>query len=92
MAPAPEGPDGDGALEGLRGLDGPADEDLEFSGPGVGVADDIGGRGLPDTSLPGGVDHTTAAVGAGSIGLVLLGIAGVFKRRRNRRNYEALDD
>lgn len=91
MGSGHEGPSGHDGIEGLGALDGPADEDLEFFGPG-GAVDGLDGRGLPDASLPGGVDHTTAAVGAGSIGLVLLGIAGVFKRRRNRRDREALDD
>jgi MYXO-CTERM domain-containing protein len=85
-----EGPAGGDADELLRALDGPADEDLEFSGPGDGEGADE--RALPEASLPGGVDHTTAAVGGGSLGLVLLGIAGAFTRRRNRRRYESLDE
>jgi MYXO-CTERM domain-containing protein len=47
---------------------------------------------MPDAYLPGGVDHTTAAVGGGSLGLVLLGIAGAFKRRWTRRRYKTLDE
>jgi hypothetical protein len=77
--------------EGLGALDGPADHDLEYSGPGDGHEGDRE-RLLPDPSLPGGLDHTTAAVGGGSVGLVLLGIAGAFKRRWARRRYETLDD
>jgi hypothetical protein len=49
-------------------------------------------RLLPDAYLPGGVDHTTFAVGGGSLGLVLLGIAGAFKRRWTRRRNETLDE
>jgi hypothetical protein len=77
--------------EGLRALDGPADHELGFFGPG----DDDGHdseRPMPDAHLPGGVDHTTAAVGGGSLGLVLLGIAGAFKRRWARRRYRTLDE
>lgn len=81
----------DEPTEGLHALDGPADHELAFSGPGDGVGRDED-RVMPDTGLPGGVDHTTAAVGAGSVGLVLLGIAGIFKRRRARRRYEMLDE
>jgi hypothetical protein len=91
MPAGPEGPDGRETAEGLRALDGPEDHELELSGPG----DDHGRddeRLLPSADLPGGVDHTTAAVGGGSLGLVLLGIAGVFKRRWTRRRYETLDE
>jgi hypothetical protein len=74
----------------LRALDGPADDELELSGPGLdGVGDE---RLVMDPHLPGGVDHTTAAVGAGALGMVLLGIAGVFKRRWARRRYQDLDE
>ncbi len=76
--------------ESSRGLDGPADDELELSGPGDEDADD--GRLMPDAYLPGGVDHTTAAVGAGGLGLVLLGVAGFFKRRQARRRYGNLDE
>lgn len=82
-------PDGSIFDDRLRALDGPADDELEFSGPG------LGGEGdnplLTDPHLPGGVEHTTAAVGAGALGMVLLGIAGVFKRRWARRRYKDLD-
>jgi hypothetical protein len=76
--------------EGLRALDGPADHELELSGPG----DDDGPDEhlMPDAYLPGGVDHTTAGVGGGSLGLVLLGVAGAFKRRWARRRYRTLDE
>jgi hypothetical protein len=79
-------------LEALGALDGPADHELEFFGPGEedGRDDDL--RLVPDAHLPGGVDHTTAAVGGGSLGLVLLGITGAFKRLRARRRYEVLDE
>jgi hypothetical protein len=91
MPSRPDEPAGHEPLEGLRALDGPDDHELEFSGPG-----DENGRDderlMPDTYLPGGVDHTTAAVGGGSLGLVLLGIAGAFKRRWARRRYETLDE
>jgi hypothetical protein len=88
MSQPPTGPGGhDPADDALRALDGPADEDLVFSGPG-----DADPRLLADPSLPGGVDHTTAAVGAGSIGLVALGIAGAFQRRRDRRRRATLDE
>jgi hypothetical protein len=79
----------DGA-EGLGALDGPADEELEYFGPGH-EADDAEPP-VATSDLPGGVDHTTAAVGGGALGMVLLGIAGVFKRRWARRRYEALDE
>jgi hypothetical protein len=79
------------SLEGLRALDGPEDHELECSGPGHGNGRDDE-RLMPDAYLPGGVDHTTAAVGGGSLGLVLLGIAGAFKRRWARRRYKALDE
>ena len=79
------------SLEGLRALDGPEDHELEFSGPGHENGRDDEHL-MPDASLPGGVDHTTAAVGGGSLGLVLLGIAGAFKRRWARRRYETLDE
>jgi hypothetical protein len=91
MPSRPEEPARRASVEGLRALDGPEDHELEFSGPG----DDDGRhdeRPMPDTGLPGGVDHTTAAVGGGSLGLVLLGIAGAFKRRWARRRYTTLDD
>jgi hypothetical protein len=86
---APDEPAQDEVRERLRGLDGPGDDELEFSGPGLRGGDD---QLLPDPDLPGGVDHTTAAVGAGALGIVLLGIAGVFKRRWSRRRYEDLDE
>jgi hypothetical protein len=77
--------------ERLRALDGPADDDLELSGPGLGGTG--GDEPLPvDPRLPGGVDHTTAAVGAGALGIVLLGITGVFKRRWARRRSQQLDE
>jgi hypothetical protein len=87
----PSGPDdpGRGPADGLRALEGPADHELVLSGPDGEGGD---GRPMPDGSLPGGVDHTTAAVGAGGLGLVLLGIAGAFKRRSIRRRYETLDE
>jgi hypothetical protein len=91
MPSRPDQPAGRESLEGLRALDGPEDHELEFSGPGgENRRDDQ--RPLPDTYLPGGVDHTTAAVGGGSLGLVLLGIAGAFKRRWARRRYKTLDE
>jgi hypothetical protein len=82
-------PAGSQSPEGLRALDGPEEHELEFSGPG----DDNGRndeRLMPDAYLPGGVDHTTAAVGGGSLGLVLLGIAGACKRRWTRRRYSTV--
>jgi hypothetical protein len=80
-----------GSPPDLRALDGPPEDELEYAGPGE------GGDGIdaaaPDTALlPGGVDHTTAAVGGGTVGMVLLGIAGVFKRRWARRRYAELDE
>jgi hypothetical protein len=89
----PTGPDDlpeRGATDGLGALARPAEHDLEYHGPGDGTDRDE--RLLPDPYLPGGVDHTTAAVGAGSAGLILLGVAGVFKRRWGRRRYETLDE
>lgn len=73
---------------GVGALEGPAEHELEYTGPG----DARDERLAPDASLPGGVDHTTAAVGAGGIGLVLLGIAGVFTRWSNHRRYRSLDE
>jgi hypothetical protein len=35
---------------------------------------------------------TTTAVGGGSLGLILLGIAGAFKRQWTRRRYKTLDE
>jgi hypothetical protein len=90
MPAGPDGPDGRETAEGLRALDGPEEHELELSGPGHDGRDDE--LQLPSVYLPGGVDHTTAAVGGGSLGLVLLGIAGVFKRRWTRRRYETLDE
>lgn len=91
MASEPDEPVGGEPTVGWGALGGPADHELEFSGPGEGR-----GRGddrlTPDPYLPGGVDHTTAAVGAGSVGLVLLGVAGLLKRRWGRRRYELLDE
>jgi hypothetical protein len=91
MTVRPDEPAGQVPPEGLRALDGPADHELGFSGPGD---DDGPDDELPmsDAYLPGGVDHTAAAVGGGSLGLVLLGIAGVFKRRWARRRYRTLDE
>jgi MYXO-CTERM domain-containing protein len=85
-----DGPPEDALPEGLGSLDGPADEDLAFSGPGD--AEGVDRRLLPDSFLPGGVDHTTAAAGAGGLGLVLLGIAGAFTRRGKRRRFASLDE
>jgi hypothetical protein len=92
MSERADEPAGYGAHNGLRALDGPADEELAYSGPGNGHAGDRHEGSLPSVHLPGGVDHTTVAVGAGSLGLALLGISGIFKRRRNRRRYESLDE
>jgi len=68
------------------------DDDLVLSGPGD---DDptgaVEGR-LADGPLPGGLDHTTAAVGAGGVGVALLGFAGVLKRRRDRRRRSSLGE
>jgi hypothetical protein len=91
MPSRPDEPAGGESLEGLRALDGPEDHELEFSGPGEENGRDEE-RLMPDAYLPGGVDHTTAAVGGGSLGLVLLGIAGAFKRRWARRRYKNLDE
>jgi hypothetical protein len=91
MTSRPDEPAGREPPEDLRALDGPADHELEFSGPG----DDDGHDSehlMPDAHLPGGVDHTTAAVGGGSLGLVLLGVAGAFKRRWARRRYRTLGE
>jgi len=82
MRERPDDPTGYDAHDGLRALAGPVDEDLSYSGPGTGHAGDHHGWPLSGALLPGGVDHTTAAVGAGSLGLALLGIGGVVKRRR----------
>jgi hypothetical protein len=90
MTSRTEEPAGREPPEGLRALDGPADHELEFSGPGDDGRDDD--QLLADAHLPGGVDHTTAAVGGGSLGLVLLGVAGAFKRRWARRRYRTLDE
>jgi hypothetical protein len=91
MPSRPDEPAGRESPEGFRALEGPQDHELEFSGPG-----DENGRDderlMPDAYLPGGVDHTTAAVGGGNLGLVLLGIAGAFKRRWTRRRYKTLDE
>lgn len=92
MTARPGGPTRPGASDGLDGLGAPTDEDLELSGPGDDGATGTDGRHLPDGSLPGGIDHTTAAVGAGGVGVALLGIAGALKRRRNRRRQASLDD
>jgi hypothetical protein len=91
MSSRTDEPAGRESPEGLRALDGPEDHELEFSGPGDGNGRDDE-RLMPDACLPGGVDHTTAAVGGGSLGLVLLGIAGAFKRRWTRRRYKTLDE
>ncbi|MFO7778566.1 MAG: hypothetical protein R6V28_09455 [Nitriliruptoraceae bacterium] len=85
----PTRPDG---LDGLDGLQGPVDDDLVLSGPGDDGATGADGRHLADGSLPGGLDHTTAAVGAGGVGVALLGLAGVLKRRRDRRRRASLDE
>lgn len=77
------------ATEGRDPLAGPRDEDLVLTGPGDEVVDPASLDAASD--LPGGVDHTTAAVGAGSLGIALLGLAGVLRRRRDRRRREQLD-
>jgi len=92
MDPRPDEPIRKRADGSLHPLDGPADEDLELSGPSDGAATGADERFVPDRSLPGGVDHTTAAVGAGGIGLALLGIAGAIKRGRIRRRRTSLDE
>ena len=70
--------------------DTPEDEELILSGPGQ---DDL--PSTPDDSLdgtlPGGLDHTTAAAGAGAGGALLLALAGLFKRRSWRKRFEDLD-
>jgi hypothetical protein len=81
-----------GASDGIDGLGGPAEEDLELSGPGDDGPTGADVRHLPDGSLPGGIDHTTAAVGADGVGVAMLGIAGALKRRRKRRRQAALDE
>ena len=79
MSERPDQPAGHDAHEGLRAFDdGRAGDHHE--GP------------LPGALLPGGVDHTTAAVGPGGLGVALLGIGGVLRRRRNRRRHESLDE
>jgi hypothetical protein len=88
MASRRDRPTGPADHEGLRALDGPVDDALEYSGPGGDGEDPM----FPDQRLPGGLDHTTAAVGGGTLGLVLLGIAGAFKRRSIRRRYDTLDE
>jgi hypothetical protein len=91
MPSRPDEPAGRESPEGFRALEGPQDHELEFSGPG-----DASGRDderlMPDAYLRGGVERTTAAVGGGSLGLVLLGIAGAVKRRWTRRRYKTLDE
>jgi hypothetical protein len=86
MTSGPEEPIGH---EALRSLDGPADDDLEYSGPGHDGTEPV----LPasDPAFPGGVDHTTAAAGAGALGIVLLWLVGLVKRRRTRRRLQDLD-
>ena len=67
-------------------------DDLVLSGPGDDGATGVDERRLADGSLPGGLDHTTAVVGAGGVGEALLGLAGVLKRRRDRRRRASLDE
>jgi hypothetical protein len=83
------GPDEPIGHEALRSLGGPADDDLEYSGPGDEVEPVLP---APDSTFPGGVDHTTAAAGAGALGIVLLWLVGVVKRRRTRRRLHELDE
>jgi MYXO-CTERM domain-containing protein len=92
MDPRPDEPIRTGADNSLRALEGPAEEDLELSGPGDGDGAGTDERLMRDRSLPGGVDHTTAVVGAGGMGLALLGIAGAIRRRRNHQRRTSLDE
>lgn len=92
MDPRPDEPLPTDASDSLHALEWPADEDLELSGPGDGAAAGSDRRLVPDPSLPGGVDHTTAAVGAGGVGLTLLGLAGAGRRWRSRRRRSSLDE
>ena len=80
-----------GAPQHLADLQGPTEEDLVLSGPdGERAGVDPGQP--PDGSLPGGIDHTTAAAGAGGVGIALLGLLGVLTRRRARRRRAVLDE
>ena len=88
----PARPDEPTRPDGLDGLQGPVDDDLVLSGLGDDGATGADQRHLADGSLPGGLDHTTAAVGAGGVGVALLGLAGVLKRRRDCRRRASLDE
>lgn len=62
------------------------EEDLVLSGPGEGDPGDV----PPDVpaaagTFPGGVTETTAAVGAGAVGGLLVALAALVRRRRRRR-------
>lgn len=81
----PARPDESTRPDGVDGLQGPVDDDLVLSGPGDDRATGADERRLADETLPGGLDHTSAAVGAGGVGVALLGLAGVLERRRDRQ-------
>ena len=70
-------------------LDGPADAEPELSGPGFGGDDE---PPVEDPHVPGAVDPTTTAAGAGALGILVLASIGVITRRRARRRNEDLEE
>jgi MYXO-CTERM domain-containing protein len=77
--------------------DPPNEDEWILSGPGI--DDDLsdtsiersGDRGHVESTFPGGVDHTTAAYGGGGVGVALMGVIALIRRRRARTRIDDLD-
>lgn len=75
----------------------PNEDEWTLSGPGI--DDDASDTSVVrpedrehvESTFPGGVDHTTAAYGGGGIGVALMGVIALIRRRRARVRMNELD-